>query len=128
MQYEHKAPESVRGRVRQKGGSDPLFSPGLRPEKRQGVAPALFNSAMLFVVALVGWALPPANRKQYSATNSSIPENYSSGEAGIFSLWDFTDFLPISMSGGVLRRTVLSLFRAIPHGKPSVQGVRHALA
>ena len=51
----------------------------------------------------------------------------SSGQAGIFSLRDLADFLPISISRGVLRRTIPSLFPAIPHGKPSIQRVRHVL-
>jgi hypothetical protein len=38
---------------RKKGGSDPIFSPGLRPEKQHGVAPALFNFVMLDVLARV---------------------------------------------------------------------------
>ena len=65
--------EIVRGRVRQKGGSDPLFSPGLRPEKRQGVAPALFNFVMLFVVARARWALLPANPNRVSTAQFINP-------------------------------------------------------
>jgi hypothetical protein len=60
--------------VRQKGGGDPLFSPGLRPEKRQGIAPALLYFVMLFVVARVGWALLPANRNQYSPAQFINPQ------------------------------------------------------
>jgi hypothetical protein len=51
--YEVRTAKPVRGQVRQKGGSDPLFSPGLRPEKRHGVAPALLHRVMLDVLARV---------------------------------------------------------------------------
>ena len=46
--------KSGRAQVRQKGGSDPLFSFGLRPEKQQGVAPALSYGVLLFVFARIG--------------------------------------------------------------------------
>ena len=51
--YDAKAAKLVRGQVRGKGGSDPLFSPGLRPEKHYGVAPALVNPVMLDAPARV---------------------------------------------------------------------------
>jgi hypothetical protein len=48
-----KYPEMGRGRVRQKGGSDPTFSPGLRPEKHYRVAPALSIFVVVVVLARV---------------------------------------------------------------------------
>ena len=110
MLYEHQAAQIVRGRVRHEGGSDPLFSPGLRPEKQQGIAPALSYFVMVFVVARVRLALFPANRKQYLTAQFFNPENYCSSQAGIFSLRGFTHFLPISISRGVFRRTIPSRF------------------
>ena len=48
------------GEYGKKGGSDPLFSPGLRPEKRHGVAPALLHRVMHDVLARAPRTSSPA--------------------------------------------------------------------
>ena len=70
--YEVRTAKPVRGQVRQKGGSDPIFSPGLRPEKQHGVAPALSCLVMLFVLARMSTA---ASKYKLNRTVHRSPRN-----------------------------------------------------
>jgi hypothetical protein len=78
------------------------YSPGLRPEKQHGVAPALLRRKCSLYSPALGEHCCQQLQTRIQPARLPIPKEYFSNQAGIFSFQDFPDVLPINRDRGSL--------------------------